>query len=170
MVQIGSESMFPQVTSPRFLCDVMLARLARYLRAAGYDTELAGNGMADRDILRQAGEEGRWLLTLDRKIVEHKAAQGRVVMLRHDSLDDQAWMLLRHFAMNWTRHAFTRCLLDNALLRPATEQEFESAPLDVRQAGSVLLACPACRRVYWQGSHYRRMMARLRRWQELDGL
>ena len=100
----------------KFLCDAMLARLARYLRAAGYDTALADNAVADRVVVRQAVEEGRWLITADRKIIEHKAARGRVVMLPHGSLDAQAEVLGKHFAMDWTGRAFSRCLLDNALL------------------------------------------------------
>lgn len=168
-MQISSESLSAQGASPRFLCDVMLARLARYLRAAGYDTAQAADGLADRDILLQAIAEGRWLLTLDRKIIEHKAARGRVVTLCHGSLDDQVGMLSRYFAMDWTGRAFTRCLLDNALLRPATEGQLAAVPADVLRPGEALSACPRCGRVYWPGSHYRRMMGHLRRWQESSG-
>ncbi|RFA27009.1 hypothetical protein CAI21_15770 [Alkalilimnicola ehrlichii] len=35
---------------PRLLCDEMLLRLARWLRAAGYDTALAVSGMQDRAV------------------------------------------------------------------------------------------------------------------------
>ncbi|MBU0594617.1 MAG: Mut7-C RNAse domain-containing protein [Pseudomonadota bacterium] len=150
----------------KFLCDAMLARFARYLRAAGYDTALAGNAVADREVLRQAVDEGRWLLTADRKIIEHKAAQGRVVMLPHGSLDAQAKVLDMHFKMDWTGQAFSRCLLDNALLIPVSEPDMQGVPLDVQQSGETVLQCPTCRRVYWRGSHYRRMMGRLRNWQE----
>lgn len=151
----------------KFLCDVMLARLARYLRAAGYDTALAGNASADREVLRQAVDEGRWLLTADRKIIEHKAARGRVAMLPHGSLDAQAKVLGEHFAMDWTGRAFSRCLLDNVPLQPVGEQSLPRVPLDVRQSGEAVMQCPSCQRVYWQGSHYRRMMGHLRRWQDL---
>lgn len=151
---------------PLFLCDVMLARFARYLRAAGYDTALAGNQAMDRDILRQAREEGRYLLTVDQKILEHKAARGRVVLLPHASLDAQAQALGRHFDLDWTSHAFSRCLLDNTRLQAVTDSERERVPLDARRPGEPLLYCPACRRVYWRGSHYRRMMGRLIRWQQ----
>lgn len=150
----------------KFLCDAMLARLARYLRAAGYDTALAGNAAADREVLRQAAEEGRWLLTADRKIIEHRLAQGRVVMLPLDSLDGQAKVLNMHFAMDWTGRAFSRCLLDNALLSPVSEQAMLRVPLDVRQSGEAVMQCPSCQRVYWHGSHYRRMMGRLLHWQD----
>ena len=77
-------------SAPRFLCDVMLARLARYLRAAGLDTTLAVESATDAQILRIAIDEGRWLLTADRKITEHKAAKGRVIQLPFGTLDLQA--------------------------------------------------------------------------------
>lgn len=146
----------------------MLARFARYLRAAGYDTALAGSDAADRDVVRQANEQDRWLLTLDRGIGDHKAARERVVILAHGTLDEQARMLSRYFAMDWTSHAFTRCLLDNALLRPATDAERAGVPADARRSGEIPAACPRCGRVYWPGSHYRRMMAHLRRWRDGD--
>ena len=38
----------------RLLCDEMLAGLGRWLRLAGYDTEIAERGCRDRDILEQA--------------------------------------------------------------------------------------------------------------------
>ncbi len=148
----------------KFLCDAMLARLARYLRAAGYDTALADDAVADREVLRQAVEEGRWLITADRKIIEHKAARGRVVLLPHGSLDAQAEVLGKHFALDWTGRAFSRCLLDNAVLTPVGDEALPSLPLDVRQSGDAVMQCPSCHRVYWRGSHYRRMLGRLRQW------
>ena len=52
----------------RFLCDEMLARLCRYLRAAGYDAALASDGIRDRVLLQQCQAEARRFLTLDRRI------------------------------------------------------------------------------------------------------
>ena len=43
----------PQSPLPRFLCDEMLGRLCRYLRAAGYDALFARNGAGDAELLRQ---------------------------------------------------------------------------------------------------------------------
>jgi len=62
-------------STPSFLCDEMLGRLCRYLRAAGYDALLANGGRSDADLLRQCGEEGRYFLTQDRLVQEHKAAR-----------------------------------------------------------------------------------------------
>ena len=52
----------------RFLCDVMLGGLAKWLRAAGYDAYYAreGTDVSDGVLVRMAIEEGRVLLTSDR--------------------------------------------------------------------------------------------------------
>jgi uncharacterized protein with PIN domain len=152
---------------PRFMCDVMLARLARFLRAAGYDTALAEDAMPDAHILRAAAHEGRWLLTVDRKIMEHKAAGGRTLLLPHGSLEDQAAVLNAAFDLDWLTHAFTRCLVDNTPLHPATEEQIRTVPPEARRPGEPVTACPRCGRVYWRGSHFKRMQARLHHWQGL---
>jgi len=151
---------------PRFLCDVMLARLARYLRAAGLDTTLADPSASDADILREAIDQDRWLLTADRKITQHKAAKGHVIQLPFGSLDIQAAALSARFDIDWLSHAFTRCLLDNAPLQPATAEHALQVPEDARQPEEELLVCPACGRVYWRGSHYKRMRRKLESWQD----
>lgn len=144
----------------------MLARLARYLRAAGLDTTLAVEFASDAQILRKAIDEDRWLLTSDRKITEHKAAKGHVIQLPFGSLDIQAAVLSGQFDIDWLSRAFTRCLLDNTLLQSATPEYALQVPADARQPEEELLVCPACNRVYWRGSHYRRMLKKLESWQE----
>lgn len=151
--------------APAFLCDVMLARLARYLRAAGLDTTLADSAATDAQILREAIEQDRWLLTADRRIMEHKAARGRAIQLPFGSLDTQAACLTERFGIDWLARAFTRCLVDNTPLDPATPEHARQAPEDARQPTEELLACPACGRVYWRGSHYKRMRRKLEEWQ-----
>ncbi|MDD5330347.1 MAG: DUF5615 family PIN-like protein [Sulfuricella sp.] len=150
--------------SPRFLCDVMLARLARYLRAAGIDTTLADATAPDAQILRAAIEQDRWLLTADRGFMLHKAADGHVVQLPFGSLDAQAAALNAQFRIDWTGNAFTRCLIDNAPLVSAGPELARQVPTDVRGLEEELRACPVCGRVYWKGSHYKRMRQRLESW------
>jgi uncharacterized protein with PIN domain len=59
---------------------------------------------------------------------------------------------------------FTRCLVCNTELRPATEAEYATlVPPQARALPGPLRRCPACGRVYWPGSHARRMRAALER-------
>jgi uncharacterized protein with PIN domain len=151
--------------APRFLCDEMLGHLCRYLRAAGYDTLLANNGERDAELLRQCREEGRYFLTQDTLIAEHKAADGIALILPHAPLDRLAELVDARFHLDWLTHAFTRCLMDNTPLVQADEAATARIPLDARRPDEPLRHCPTCRRVYWRGSHYKRMRARLEGWQ-----
>jgi len=146
---------------PRFLCDAMLGSLARWLRAAGYDTLLARRE-SDRELLALAAATGRHFLTCDGTIREHKAARGVALVLPQTKLDDIAELIGRRFAIDWLARAFTRCVLDNAPLAAATAEQVASHPHPL--PGEVL-HCPACDRLYWEGSHLRRMHRRLERWQ-----
>ena len=149
----------------RFLCDEMLGQLCRYLRAAGYDAALASDGMRDRVLLQQCQVEDRRFLTLDRRIHEHKAAAGVAVILPSPHLEEQAQTLASVFGLDWLSRAFTRCLVDNTPLLPATGGQRARFPWLPAADGEPVSACPRCGRVYWRGSHYRRMRERLEAWQ-----
>ena len=64
----------------KFLCDEMLAGLGRWLRAAGYDTEIAETQMEDSKILDRAMREKRFLLTRDRHFQE-MATDGKTIIV-----------------------------------------------------------------------------------------
>lgn len=151
--------------SPRFICDGMLGQLCRYLRAAGYDTLFDNNGDPDRDLLRQCHEQGRYFLTCDQLIIEHKAALGVALILPHGDLDQLAAIVGKHFQLDWLSRAFTRCMEDNTLLLAADAAALLRIPQDVYHSGGLFSYCPVCKRVYWQGSHYKRLHARLVQWQ-----
>lgn len=150
---------------PRFLCDEMLGHLCRYLRAAGYDTLFDTNGLPDRELLRLSKEQGRYFLTQDQLIIEHNAALGVAYILPQGDLDQIALSLADHLQLDWLSHAFTRCLVDNAPLLEADNNALQRIPEDARIVGEQYTVCPVCDRVFWQGSHYKRMLARLRKWQ-----
>ena len=152
--------------TPRFLCDEMLGSLCRYLRAAGYDTLLAQGGASDAELLRQARAEGRHFLTRDALVSEHNAARGVALILPHESLDRLAARVGEHYRLDWLARAFSRCLVDNTPLAPADQAAIARAPADAVRPGEPLYQCPACGRIYWRGSHYKRMRGRLAVWQQ----
>jgi len=143
----------------------MLGRLCRYLRAAGYDTAFAQPGEPDARLLSRAIAEQRRFLTMDRKIMEHKVATDVATVLPMANLDELAAFMKREFDIDWLRAPFSRCLVDNALLLPATPQQIQTIPADAQRPGDSFLACPVCGRVYWRGSHVKRMLANMGRWQ-----
>jgi len=150
----------------RLLCDEMLQGIGRWLRAAGYDTAIASRGADDDDLLAQARADQRVLLTCDRSLAG-RAAPGRVVLLPTESPDAAAAALCQALGIDWLLAPFSRCLLDNTPLRPAGPAALARLPERTRAAPGPITVCPTCGRIYWPGSHVRRMRARLERWQAL---
>ncbi len=161
--------MTPEERPVKLLCDEMLGGLGRWLRAAGHDTVFAGGGLADSAVLDLALADGRLLLTCDRALAAHRAGDGSVVVLPAGGLEATAGRLAARVAIDWLYAPFSRCLIDNAPLRTADAAERARMPAKARLLGGRATACPACGRVYWPGSHLRRMRARLERWQALHG-
>ncbi|HWR97652.1 MAG TPA: Mut7-C RNAse domain-containing protein [Candidatus Methanoperedens sp.] len=144
---------------PRFVCDVMLGRLARWLRALGHDTAY-DPAADDRALLRRAAAERRILVTRDTRIV---AANGvRLVLLRANDTPGQLRELVAVLGIARHPGLLTRCIVCNARLRPATAAEVEArAPDHVRSSQRAFRTCPGCGRVYWPGTHRRRLLAAL---------
>jgi uncharacterized protein with PIN domain len=83
------------------MCDEMLARLARLLRAAGYDASLAEAGMPDAALLALAKAEGRVLLTRDRRLAGTAGVE--TLAIEADAPQEQAAELSRAYPVNWLR-------------------------------------------------------------------
>ncbi len=145
----------------RFLCDAMLAHLARWLRAAGYDTELAPPQAGDRSLLEHARREGRVLLTCDRTL----AGGGvRIRRLPMTGLPELARILREELGIDWLRAPFSRCLVDNAELVELEDPAAAGVPAPARHLPGPFTRCPRCGRLFWPGSHVRRMRERLAEW------
>jgi uncharacterized protein with PIN domain len=149
----------------RLLCDEMLARLGRWLRAAGHDTAIAEPGSTDRHLRHLARTEGRLLLTCDAHLARNAGAGVDTVMLPGDDLAAQVAALNRRPDIDWLAAPFSRCVVDNAPLRASSGPERAMAPPRARDLAGPFMTCPACGRLYWPGSHHRRMLARLESWQ-----
>jgi len=149
----------------RFLCDEMVASLGRWLRAAGYDTGVMAHRAHDRAVVERALAENRHILTRDRKILEIKGAAARTLLLRGNATPRWAGEVSAAFAIDWLRAPFTRCLVCNRELAPLPDELRPRLPPRLPDETGPLTWCPACDKIYWPGSHVRRMTARLEAWQ-----
>lgn len=149
----------------RLLCDEMLKGLARWLRAAGYDTEMCEPGTSDRLLIHKARDESRLLVTRDRKLLEHKEATDIIVLLQANELEECVREISKRLTIHWLLNPFSRCLVCNQVLEPATPEQLLTIPDESLQYNDPILYCNRCDKVYWQGSHVKRMRRRLEQWQ-----
>jgi uncharacterized protein len=151
----------------KLLCDEMLQRLGRWLRAAGYDTLIADGGKWDRDLLVRAVRERRILVTRDRKLPEHRGAMGWVIVLRANDLEGCVAEISEQLRIDWLLKPFTRCVVCNTELAPLPPALRSAIPQGLSSQQADLRHCPLCWKVYWSGGHVDRMRRRLEGWQQL---
>lgn len=151
------------------LCDEMLIRLCRWVRAAGHDCTMLPAGSPDREIINRARQESRLILTRDRQFLNYRNAEGRVIFLHTQELDTQAQELSRALSIDWLYRPFSRCLVCNAPLVLAGEEQRRQLKVRLRDDED-LWACPGCHRNYWAGSHVKRMQQRLEGWKQTADL
>ncbi|HEX9710692.1 MAG TPA: Mut7-C RNAse domain-containing protein [Candidatus Thermoplasmatota archaeon] len=143
---------------PRFVADVMLGRLARWLRALGYDT-LYFRDAPDRRLLAVALSEGRRLLTRDAALARRAREAG--LLVRTEVLDAQ----IREVTMACgpaARRALSRCLECNGLLAASPPEAVRHrVPPYTFATHHEFWTCPGCGRVFWAGTHVAGIQRRL---------
>jgi len=149
------------LTAVKFVVDVNVGRLAALLRLTGFDAAYH-NALGDRRIAGLAHRENRVVLSKDRALLKRSKIQfGRLVRAIHP--EQQLVETLQFFGLTGPHRFFSRCLLCNQPLQsvakaaiihrlePKTKKHFDT-----------FKRCPDCDRIYWRGSHYDAMTARLR--------
>ncbi|WP_044042182.1 Mut7-C RNAse domain-containing protein [Caballeronia insecticola] len=144
----------------RFIADAHLGGLAQLLRLAGFDTRY-DNNFPDDEIEQLAHDETRVVLTRDRELLKRRTVlHGAYV--RALQPDEQWREVAVRFDLASHVRAFRLCLMCNAPLRRAAPNEIDGrVPEGVRERHARFVTCDVCRRVFWEGSHWRRMRARI---------
>jgi len=150
-------------SAPRFAVDAMLARLARWLRVLGWDTTFQPE-LADPDLVLLANEQRRIVLTRDRQLLRELRPH-RSHEVRSDDPLEQLRDVVLSLQLAPPQELFTRCTVCNSPLSEplSPEQREVLLPPDVRELPGPARQCPGCGRIYWPGSHARRMRAALER-------
>lgn len=145
---------------PQFVADAHLGALARLLRMAGFDT-LYDNSILDRKIADIAARDGRIVLTRDRDLLKLRSiTHGCYVHAVKPA--QQLREIMDRLDLARSARPFSLCLLCNAPLRAVGKaQVLERLPPSVRDSHEHFTTCDVCHRVFWQGSHWRRMQALL---------
>lgn len=148
-----------QKVKPRFIADCNVGRLARWLRALGYDASYHAH-IDDAALVREAAAESRVLLTRDRDLTKRRvivAGTVRAILIRHDAVTDQLRQVFSELGLD-IEQSLTRCIECNAELEPRHANVVaERVPPFVRSTQTHYSQCPGCGRVYWAGTHWQHM-------------
>ena len=143
----------------KFIADMMLGRLARWLRLYGHDTLY---GIKDDDeIIRVALREGRIILTKDVALARRAERLGaRVFLLRSNSLEGQVRELKElgvEFGELFPSKA--RCPKCNGPIKPVSKREVKGrVPSKVYESYDEFYVCQKCGQIYWPGKQWREML------------
>jgi uncharacterized protein with PIN domain len=145
-----------------FFCDAMLGGLSKWLRAAGYDAAFE-HGIDDPDLLARGMATGRVVLSSDGGIFERNVVRrGRVRALfvpRGLRVLEQLAFVLRELALPMRAPRCMGC--GGALVeRPKAEVATE-VPEATFAWCERYWRCAACAKLFWRGTHWRRIQARL---------
>lgn len=152
----------PQIEgkAPKFAADRMLIRLARWLRLMGADV-ICDPALSGAEILRIAREEGRPLLTRDKRL----RTAPDVLYIESHLFRDQIGEVMERYPFDPRRFAFTRCSYCNRTLKQVPRGAVaRSVPPFIYAAHDKFAVCEQCNRIYWDASHVERAM------REIDAL
>ena len=140
----------------RFLADVHVKTLARYLRMLGFDTAYNPH-WHDRELAQISAAEQRILLTMDRGLLKRKQVVFGSLVL-HEPPAGQLARLVRRYALREHARPLSRCIVCNGVLVPATREELDGrVPARSAALHQRFFRCMSCGRPYWEGSHHARM-------------
>ncbi len=142
----------------KFILDVHLGRLAKYLRLLGFDTVYDRN-LVDSEIINISLSQRRIILTRDKGLLKNrKITHG--YWIRSINPRIQTGEVVCKFDLKSRFKPFTHCLECNGLVVDVSKEDISGRLLTkTRKYYNMFKICPDCRKIYWEGSHFEKMKA-----------
>jgi uncharacterized protein with PIN domain len=153
---------------PKFVLDVHLGRLAAYLRMLGFDAWYRSRA-TDKELAEVSASQRRILLTRDRGLLKRSQVTHGYWLRLSDSRR-QLTEVVGRFDLARMIQPFTRCMACNAPLADIPKDRVRGLiPPRAAESYEEFRRCPDCSRIYWKGSHYRRMESWIRELRDRRG-
>jgi uncharacterized protein with PIN domain len=145
----------------KFICDDNLGKLAKWLRALGYDT-LFQLTIEDGEMVSLALKEDRVILSRDTRLSRFKIKDNYLLIQSENPLE-QLKQVIDHFKLKIEEDLlFSRCLICNQYLQKVEKEKIKQRLYPyVYQTQENFVYCPVCDKIYWAGTHVERMTKRL---------
>lgn len=141
---------------PKFILDIHLGRLAKYMRMLGFDTLYRFN-FSEEEIISVSLNEKRAILTRSSGLLKHKKIT-HGYRLRNTNPKKQLKEVIERFQLSGLIKELTRCLVCNSVIEKMDKSQVEDRlPDKVKEWHNKFYFCEKCNKVYWKGSHYLKM-------------
>lgn len=135
-----------------FIADVMVGRLARWLRVLGIDV-IYSNTLQDDEIMKIAVSEDRIILTRDVAFAERRGKAHRLLFIERNDWQSQLRQVIEAYDLKDFK-ILSRCIECNSSLDVVDKESIaEKVPPYVYQTQDRFSHCPSCDRIYWRGTH-----------------
>ncbi len=111
--------------------------------------------------MRIARAENRVLLTRDRELAGRRGVQA--LLVESQTLDEQLAQVTTAFPIRAGMHSGRCPVCNTALIQATPDEVVGQVPAYVLKRHRHFRRCQGCARIYWRGSHWRNMQARIRR-------
>ena len=143
----------------KFIADVMLGKLAKYMRMCGYDVQYY-NDIDDTSLIEKALSEDRILLTRDRLMLKRKEIRDDIIgycYIRNKTIRLQLNQLKGDMDVR-LKLKFKRCVKCNSLLVKTEKERAKGiVPEYVFKMQEKFYYCSGCGKFYWNGTHKKNM-------------
>lgn len=150
----------------KFVVDVNLGKLAHFLRMLGFDVLFDRRLESDAELAFISAQENRILLTRDVGLLKRKnVVFGYYVRSQHPK--EQTLEILRRYDLVNFIQLCSRCLECNTPIQPiAKELVLDQLPPLVAEFYADFFICPQCRKIYWEGTHFKHMKESVALWKK----
>lgn len=144
----------------KFIADAMLGRLAKWLRLLGFDV-LYYPVIEDREVIRISREQDRTILTRDTRMLKCRGTRD-AVFIRSDHISEQLLEVKDMLAMHDSDRG-ERCIACNGNLHKVSDRSEvqDLVPDYVYHSFESFMRCNVCAKVYWEGSHFKKIRERI---------
>ena len=146
----------------KFIPDVHLGRLVKFLRLFGFDTYYDKN-ISDNEIISISVAHKRIILTRDKGLLKNKRVTHGYWVRSTDPVA-QFKEISGRFDLKSSLKPFTRCLECNCILEDVDKEKISDLLLPKTiEYYREFKKCNGCDRIYWEGSHYEKMKKQIKR-------
>jgi uncharacterized protein with PIN domain len=141
----------------KFVADVMLGKLARWLRLLGYDT-IYDHKLPLKELVKIAKTEDRIFLTRSKRIVEENDIKNFYIV-KAEKFKEQLNEVVKNLNLDTQTNLFSRCSICNTeIIEVEKSSVINLIPEETAKFFDEFYKCPKCGKIYWSGSHTTRIL------------